>query len=63
MEKITINNEKCLRCGMCTSNCSDVFEFNDNGDIEVKNENINEETKNDVKEAMDNCPVEAIEEN
>ena len=30
---IKIDNDKCLRCGMCTGFEPEVFEFNDDGDI------------------------------
>lgn len=57
-----VDNEKCLRCGMCTGYAPEVFEFNDEGDIEIKNELINEENKEQVEEAKKSCPVQAIEE-
>ncbi len=60
--KFDVNQDKCLRCGMCTGIAIDVFEFDDDGNIKVNNENINEENKNDVESATDNCPVGAIEE-
>ena len=60
--KLEVNQDKCLRCGMCTGIAIDVFEFDDDGNIKVNNENINEENKSDVESAKDNCPVGAIEE-
>ena len=38
-----VNQDKCLRCGMCTGICPDVFEFDDEGNIKVNNDIINEE--------------------
>lgn len=55
-EKIVVDKEKCLQCGMCTSLASDTFTFDDNGDIKVINEEITEE----VKTAADSCPAGAI---
>ncbi len=60
--KFNVNQDKCLRCGMCTGIAMDVFEFDDDGNIKVNNENINEENKEDVENAKNNCPVGAIEE-
>ena len=55
-----VDQDKCLRCGMCTGICTDVFNFDDEGNIEVNNSNINDENINEVKDAMSSCPVSAI---
>lgn len=55
-----VDNDKCLRCGMCTGICPDVFSFDDEGNIKVNNEIINESNINEVTEAKDSCPVSAI---
>lgn len=61
---IKIDNERCLRCGMCAATFPEVLEFNDEGDIEVKEENINEENINEIKEFIETeqCPANAIKE-
>ena len=59
---LKIDQDKCLRCGMCTGFEPDVFEFNDEGNIEIKEENINEDNKENVEEAKNSCPVQAIQE-
>ena len=55
-----VDQDKCLRCGMCTGIASELFEFNDEGDIKVNNEIINEENKSEAEEAKNSCPVGAI---
>ena len=55
-----VDNDKCLRCGMCTGICPDVFSFDDEGNIKVNNDIINEDNINEVNEAKDSCPVSAI---
>lgn len=55
-----VDNDKCLRCGMCTGICPDVFSFDDEGNIKVNNEIIDEENTGGVNEAMNSCPVAAI---
>ena len=55
-----VDQDKCLRCGMCTGICPDVFQFDDEGNIKVNNENINEEIISSVNEAVTSCPVTAI---
>ena len=61
--EIKVNREKCLICGMCASINPQVFKFNDEGFVEADNKEITEENKDEVKEAMENCPVGAIEDN
>ena len=53
-----VDNDKCLRCGMCTGICPDVFQFDDEGNIKVNNEKIN--NLDEVMEAVSSCPVTAI---
>ena len=57
---IKIDQDKCLRCGMCTGTAMDVFSFDDEGNIEVNEENITEENKDSIEDAIDSCPVGAI---
>lgn len=59
---LKVNNEKCFRCGMCASTFIGVFEFNDDGEIEVNNDKITEENEEEIKEFMNSCPAGAIEE-
>jgi ferredoxin len=55
-----VDQDKCLRCGMCTGICPEVFSFDDEGNIKVNNDIINEGNINEVKEAESSCPVSAI---
>lgn len=59
--KIKVNKEKCIGCGMCVGINSDVFDFGEDGLAYAKNESINEENKNIVEDAINSCPVGAIE--
>lgn len=59
--KVEINQDKCLRCGMCTGIAMDIFEFDDDGNIKFNEENVNEENKDSVEDAINSCPVGAIE--
>jgi ferredoxin len=58
--KITIDQEKCIGCGSCTAVCPDVFEMDENNKAQVKKEK-EEATDECVQEAVDICPVQAIE--
>lgn len=53
----SVNKEKCIGCGACTSICPSTFEMKD-GKAQVK-----EGAKTDEKcidEAVESCPVNAI---
>ncbi len=54
-------NESCIGCGMCNSICSEVFEMNAEGLAEATGA-VTAENEASVREAMDSCPVGAIEE-
>lgn len=58
--KITINQEKCIGCGSCTAVCPDVFELDDNGKVRLK-EGKEKTDEQCAQEAVDICPVQAIE--
>ena len=60
--KFKVDQDKCLRCGMCTGIATDLFEFDDEGNIKVNNEKINEDNLEEAKEAKNSCPVGAISE-
>jgi len=57
--KVKIDENLCTGCGLCADTCPDIFELK--GDVaSVKKEEVPEENKDCVKEAAENCPVEAI---
>lgn len=61
MEKIKVNKDKCLGCGMCVGINSDVFEFDDDGLAKANPDKITEDNEEEVNEAINSCPVGAIE--
>jgi ferredoxin len=58
MQTPTVDQDKCIGCGLCTSICPDVFEIGSNGKSHVKNAKAC--AKCNCKEAADSCPVQAI---
>ncbi len=65
MEKIKVDQDKCIGCGACTAIASEVFSFNDDGFAEANEETntinkMEEELKNDVMDALEGCPTSAI---
>lgn len=58
-----IVNENCVGCGLCCSVCPEVFSMGDDGFAKASDEEVPEEWLSDANEAMEGCPVSAIEEN
>ena len=63
--KVKVNQEACIGCGTCQAIAPDVFEFNEEGYAETKEETnsldtMNEDLKNDVMDALEGCPTGAI---
>ena len=55
---VKVDKDKCIGCGACSATCPEVFEMGDDGKAEVK-ANAKKDAKC-IKEAIQNCPVEAI---
>jgi ferredoxin len=55
-------NENCIGCGLCASECPEIFEINDDGVAQAKDVEVSEDELVSAEDAKDNCPVEAIEE-
>ncbi len=63
MAKTKVIKENCIGCGMCTSICPEVFEFDDDGLSCNKlgdNTELDSSVVSAVKESADSCPGQAI---
>lgn len=60
--KVIVDNERCIGCGACQAICPDVFEFDDEGIMQATDNKINDDLKEDVIDAIEGCPVDAIKE-
>lgn len=60
MEKLHVDSNKCIGCGLCVSMKEDHFEFNDEGVSTVKIAEVTPEEKNDLLTVVESCPVGAI---
>lgn len=58
MEKVIVNKDACIGCGMCVSIAPDNFQFDDNGLSEVINDSSS--SNEDVITAIESCPTRAI---
>lgn len=54
-------NEDCIGCGLCVNTCPEVFEMTDEGVARASEEDVDVTAEASAKEAMEGCPVEAIE--
>ena len=57
MEKIKVDADRCLRCGACVACAPNNFDYGEDGESVVINQEVTEETR----QAVDMCPVCAIE--
>lgn len=55
-------NEGCIGCGLCAGTCPEVFSMSDAGVAVAIEEVVPEAVLDSAAEAMDGCPVGAIEE-
>ncbi|ABQ24645.1 ferredoxin [Geotalea uraniireducens] len=54
-----VNQEECISCGLCVSDCPGVFRFNDEGKAECYDPNG--ATEEEIQQgAIDVCPVSCI---
>ena len=61
--KVNVKEEKCIGCGSCISlTDGNIFDFNDDGLAYVKNQPSNDKECEAIKNAINYCPTEAIEE-
>lgn len=59
--KVKVIENICIGCGSCQALAPEVFEINDNGVAEAKQTIVDDELKDLVNEAKDNCPTGAID--
>lgn len=59
--KIKVNQETCIGCGMCVDVCEELFKLNDEYKSECIPPEVPEELCDKAQEAIDVCPVEAID--
>ncbi|MCD6406846.1 ferredoxin [Candidatus Aerophobetes bacterium] len=58
IKKVWIDEDACTGCGLCEDTCPDVFEVNDVA--AVKEDADFNEFEEEIKEAAEDCPSEAI---
>lgn len=57
--KVKVDADLCTGCELCIDTCPEIFEMKDDISV-VKAEDVPADLEDDVKEAAEDCPVEAI---
>ncbi len=60
MKCVTVDFDKCTGLGICESLAPDFFEVNDDGELLVLKEDIDDSELQEVEEAVNGCPTEAL---
>lgn len=58
--KAFVDQDLCISCGLCTDEQPEVFFTNDDDKAEAIKDELSEEQLEMAKQAVENCPVEAI---
>jgi len=58
-KKLTVDRDNCIGCGNCVSTAPEYFKLGDDGKSKPIKD-YEEADKDKIKEAIDNCPVDAI---
>lgn len=58
--KVSIDKELCTGCGLCADTVPEVFELSDDDIAVVKMKDVKDSLIDQVREAADDCPTEAI---
>lgn len=59
--RASVDKEKCIGCGLCSSECPAVFALTDDNVASVAVPVVPAEQKECCRRAAANCPVDAIE--
>ncbi|MBN2800855.1 MAG: ferredoxin [Deltaproteobacteria bacterium] len=57
--KTKVDPDECIACGVCTDSCPSVYTMEDDYAVAIEGE-VSGEDEECVRQAMSDCPVEAI---
>ena len=60
--KAVVDKDVCVGCGICAENCPEVFFMDDAGKAEAKPGEVPKALEASCRQAISDCPVEAIKE-
>lgn len=60
--RVKVDPELCIACGACVNIASEVYDWDDNGKAVAVEDDVPVEMEDEVREALESCPTEAIQE-
>ncbi|WP_026486933.1 ferredoxin [Caldanaerobius polysaccharolyticus] len=60
--KVTVDQDLCIGCGACIDTCPEVYDWNEDGMAHVIVDEVPEDLEELARQALSDCPVEAIKE-
>ncbi len=60
--RVEVDQELCISCGLCVDDCPNIFQWNDDGKAVEKEKDVPSGMEDEVKDAVEGCPTEAIKE-
>lgn len=57
--RVTVDQDECSACGVCSDTCPEVFELDDEV-LKIKCDPVPAEEEEACREAVEGCPTEAI---
>jgi ferredoxin len=58
--RIVVDHSKCTGLGICESIAEDVFQVQEDGSLVLLKEDVSEDRRQEMQEALDSCPTEAL---
>jgi ferredoxin len=59
---VFVDPEICISCGTCIDLCPEVYDWDDDGRAKAIEEEVPDELEDSAREALESCPVDAIQE-
>lgn len=60
--KVYVDPDLCISCGLCIDTAPEVFDWDENQKAHAIVDEVPSAVEGDAKEAVENCPTEAIKE-
>jgi len=60
--RVKVDPELCIACGACVSTAPEVYDWDDDGKAVAVEDDVPAEMEDEVREALESCPTEAIQE-
>ncbi|HZZ46657.1 MAG TPA: ferredoxin [Pseudonocardia sp.] len=58
--RIVCDYDKCTGLGMCEAEAPELFEVQDDGSLQILDENPGEDRRAEAEAAVESCPTEAL---